>query len=64
MVRTIRKDDDTQFINWDLNNERALPVASGVYLAFIELRDRQGRDLGTKTLKLMIVPEVAQHATQ
>jgi photosystem II stability/assembly factor-like uncharacterized protein len=64
MVRTIRKDDDTQFINWDLNNERALPVASGVYLAYIELRDRQGRDLGTKTLKLMIVPEVAQHASQ
>lgn len=61
MVRTLRKDDDTQFIDWDLNNERALPVAGGIYVATMELHDRQGRDLGSKTLKLMIVPEDALH---
>ncbi|HZY10729.1 MAG TPA: T9SS type A sorting domain-containing protein [Bacteroidota bacterium] len=57
LVKTIYKNDDSQFINWDLNNEHGLPVASGMYLAHVELRDRFDRDLGSKSLKLMIVPE-------
>ena len=57
MVKTIRKDDDTQFASWDLNNENGLPVASGIYIAYIELRDRNGSDLGSTVLKLMIVQE-------
>ncbi|GEM_PF-637646 len=61
MVRTLRKDNDGQFMNWDLNNERGLTVAAGIYLATIELQDGLGHDLGTKNLKLMIVPEDQQH---
>jgi photosystem II stability/assembly factor-like uncharacterized protein len=57
MVRTIVKDDETQFATWDLTNERGLPVGGGIYLAHIELTDKQGVDLGTKELKLMIIPE-------
>lgn len=57
MVKTIYKDDGTQFATWDLNNENALPVASGVYLADVEMRDVNGVDLGSKVLKLMIVQE-------
>jgi photosystem II stability/assembly factor-like uncharacterized protein len=57
LVRTIRKEDDTQFVDWDLNNERGLPAASGVLLAYLELKDKNGVDLGTKNLKLMIVQE-------
>ena len=56
-VRTILKDDDTQFSTWDLNNENGLPVAGGLYLAHLDLRDGNGIDLGAKNLKLMIVRE-------
>lgn len=57
LVRTITKDDPSQFIDWDLKNERGLPVGGGIYLAAIEMRDAQNVDLGEKTLKLMIVQE-------
>jgi hypothetical protein len=56
-VRTISKNDDSQFATWDLNNESGLPVAGGLYLAHLELQDAKGTDLGDKTLKLMIVRE-------
>ncbi|TAK61881.1 MAG: T9SS type A sorting domain-containing protein, partial [Bacteroidetes bacterium] len=55
MVKTIQKNDETQFTAWNLNNENNLPVASGLYIAQIEMRDSQGSPLGTKELKLMIV---------
>ncbi len=60
-VRVIRKSDPSQFATWDLNNESGLPVAGGVYLAVIEMgmndsRDVSPLDLGTRTLKLMVVP--------
>ena len=61
LVRTITKRDDpqsqTQFATWDLNNESGLPVASGMYIAYLELKDINDVVLGTKTLKLMIVQE-------
>ncbi len=57
LVRTIEKDDASQFATWDLNNHNGLPVGGGLYLAHIELRNAAGVDLGSKTLKLMIVPE-------
>ncbi len=50
-VRKLEKNDDTQFFRWDLKNEAGLPVASGLYIAYIDMPE-----LGkTKTLKLMIV---------
>lgn len=54
MVRTIEKDDaSTQFTQWDLENENGLPVASGIYIAHVDLPD-----LGAeKTLKLIIILE-------
>jgi hypothetical protein len=53
LVRTIEKQDETQFLRWDLANENGLPVASGLYIAYIELPD-----LGTtKILKLAIIQE-------
>ncbi len=57
IVRTINKEGEGQFTDWDLNNERGLPAASGVYLAFLELEDKFGNNLGTKQLKLMLVQE-------
>jgi hypothetical protein len=53
LVRTIYKDDDTQFARWDLRNENNLPVASGIYIAHIDMPE-----IGkTKIVKLMIVQE-------
>ncbi len=53
LVRTIVKDDGTQFAQWDLNNTADFPVSAGMYIAYIDMPD-----LGvTKILKLGIVPE-------
>ena len=53
LVRTIVKDDPSQFDTWDLQNEAGLPVASGLYIIYIDMPD-----LGkTKTLKLAVVRE-------
>ncbi len=42
-----------QYQNWDLKNNNGLPVASGVYIAYINMPD-----LGvTKTLKLIVIQE-------
>lgn len=55
LVRTIRhvgligKD---QFEQWNLQNDSGYPVASGIYIAYIDMGD-----LGTKILKLAIVQE-------
>lgn len=50
-VRKLNKSDDSQFFKWDLKNEKNLPVASGMYIARINMPD-QGV---TKVLKLMII---------
>ena len=39
LVRTLDKDDNDQFLRWDLKNHNGLPVASGIYLTHIELPD-------------------------
>ncbi|MCL4280388.1 MAG: T9SS type A sorting domain-containing protein, partial [Ignavibacteriaceae bacterium] len=52
-VRTIQKDDSGQFQRWDLANENGLPVASGLYIAYIDMPV-----VGTtKILKLAIIQE-------
>ena len=53
LVQTIQKDDPGQFQRWNLANESGLPVASGLYIAYIELPE-----LGeTKILKVAIIQE-------
>ncbi len=53
LVQTIVKDDNSQFIRWNLSNENGLPVASGVYIAYIDMPE-----LGkTKVLKVAIIQE-------
>jgi hypothetical protein len=49
LVRKIVKDDNNTSINWDLLNTDQLPVASGIYIAYI---DAPG--IGTKVVKLAI----------
>ncbi len=57
LVRTLTKGindtNDSQFLQWNLQNETGLPVASGIYVARIECPD-----LGiVKDLKLAIIQE-------
>ncbi len=53
LVRVLEKSGPDSFLRWDLNNHNGLPVASGIYLAHLELPDI-GAD---RTLKLVIVQE-------
>ncbi|CUS79937.1 Por secretion system C-terminal sorting domain-containing protein [Candidatus Kryptonium thompsonii] len=53
LVKTINKDDDSQFARWNLRNEHNLPVASGVYIVHIDMPEIGA----TKILKLLIVQE-------
>jgi hypothetical protein len=53
LVQTIDKNDPGQFARWDLNNQSNLPVASGLYIAYIDMPG-----LGTtKILKIAIIQE-------
>jgi hypothetical protein len=53
LVKTINKDNQDQFQRWDLTNESGLPVASGLYIAYVEMPD-----LGTtRILKVAIIQE-------
>jgi hypothetical protein len=52
LVRTINKDDDAQFTRWDLNNADNFPVASGMYIAHIDMGG-----IGSKVVKLAIIQE-------
>lgn len=53
IVRVLDKDSEAQFLQWDLANANGLPVASGLYLAYVDMPD-QGI---TKILKVAIFQE-------
>ncbi|MCU0643927.1 MAG: hypothetical protein MUC94_06665 [bacterium] len=51
LVKTIVKDDQSQFVRWYLNNEKGRLVGNGIYIVYIELPE-----LGVnKILKLVVV---------
>ncbi|MGB8317839.1 MAG: T9SS type A sorting domain-containing protein, partial [Ignavibacteriaceae bacterium] len=53
LVRTINKNDQSQFSTWNLQNDNGYPVASGVYVVYVDMPT-----LGaTKVLKLALVQE-------
>ncbi len=49
LIRTIKKDDDTQFARWDLRNDAGVPVASGIYIVHIDVPG-----IGSKVLKVVV----------
>ncbi|MDP1677361.1 MAG: T9SS type A sorting domain-containing protein [Bacteroidota bacterium] len=54
LLKTIKKDDATQFAQWDLRNEASLPAGAGMYIVHVDMPE-----IGTtKILKLAIIPEV------
>jgi hypothetical protein len=50
-VRKLEKNDPSQFLKWDLHNESDLPVASGMYIVYVDMPDL-GKE---KILKLSII---------
>jgi hypothetical protein len=53
LVKEIEKNSTTQFERWDLANNTGLPVASGLYIAYIDMPE-----IGkTKILKVAIIQE-------
>jgi hypothetical protein len=53
LVRTLEKSDTSQFLRWDLNNQSNFPVASGMYIAHIDMPDVGA----TKVLKFAVIQE-------
>lgn len=51
-IKKIDKDDASDFADWDIRNKDGLPVASGMYIAYVELPG-----VGTKVLKLAVITE-------
>jgi hypothetical protein len=53
LIRTIEKNTTTQYQRWDLQTDSGLPVASGLYVVYIDMPD-----LGeVKILKAAIIQE-------
>jgi hypothetical protein len=57
LVRTLDKDDSTQFLQWDLNNYANFPVASGMYLAHVEMTLPADNSVISKVLKIAVIQE-------
>lgn len=46
LVKQIKKDDESTFVDWDLKNHANVPIASGMYIIHVD-----GGDLGEKVIK-------------
>jgi hypothetical protein len=51
-IQRIDKDSRTDYVDWNLLNKDNLPIASGIYLAHIEMPG-----VGTKILKIAVIME-------
>jgi hypothetical protein len=53
LVRTLEKNNTSQFFDWNLTNESNFPVSSGIYICYVDMPD-----IGvTKILKLAVIME-------
>jgi hypothetical protein len=53
-IRKLEKinDNSSQYLDWDLRNKDGLPVASGVYLAYLDIPN-----VGSRVMKLAVIME-------
>jgi hypothetical protein len=56
-VRTLDKNEPSQFYRWNLMNQSGFPVASGMYIVHIELTLPTDGSTVTKILKLGVIQE-------
>ncbi len=54
LVRRLEKEDDSQFLRWDLRNDAGRRVASGIYIAHLQMQLSDGSQV-QKTLKIAIL---------
>ncbi len=57
IVAVLRKDDSSQFMQWNLLNRQGLPAASGFYIAHVEATLPSDGSVVNKILKFSIVQE-------
>lgn len=50
LIRTLGKDNPQTFLDWDMNNEARIPIASGVYIMHVDVPD-----VGERVLKWFCV---------
>ena len=55
LIRTLKKDDPSTFIEWDLKNSANIPIASGMYLIHIRVEDKKEGYNYEKTLKFLCI---------
>ena len=51
LVKKLEKDDNSQFLKWDLTNEAGYGVGNGMYITHVKLPDLKRE----KVLKVMII---------
>jgi len=52
LIQRIDKNNFDQYVDWDLRNTDGLPVASGIYIAYLEMPG-----VGTKIMKIAVIME-------
>ena len=55
LIRTLEKTGPSSTLDWDLQTENRLPVASGMYIIHVEARTGDGAEIGDKVLKLGVI---------
>ncbi|MEO0741919.1 MAG: hypothetical protein AAF089_10060 [Bacteroidota bacterium] len=58
LIRTLQTNEPE--FDWDLNTEAGLPVASGMYLIYVEAKNDAGEVVGEKVLKFGVVQREIQ----
>ncbi|QQS36880.1 MAG: T9SS type A sorting domain-containing protein [Ignavibacteriales bacterium] len=51
-IQTLTKNSTNQYLDWNLRNRDGLPIASGIYLAYLDMPG-----VGTKVMKLAVIME-------
>jgi hypothetical protein len=57
LVRVLDKNDASQYLRWDLTNHATFPVASGMYIAHVEMKLPADNSTATKVLKFAVIQE-------
>lgn len=57
LVRVLDKNEPSQFLRWNIMNQAGFPVASGMYVAHIEMTLPSDGSTVTKVLKLGVIQE-------
>jgi hypothetical protein len=60
LIRTLEKSGPERSLDWDLQTEQGLPIASGMYLIHVEAKKADGTLLGEKVIKFGVVKKRIQ----